>query len=183
MATGVRIEGLEELQKILKDRLPNEAHNLARAATHALAKEVAGQVKTAARRKTGRMARSIKAKRGRGDRTTIYSDVIFETGKAAKNDGFYWRFIEHGVAPHSVSAGADRSVGRGAGLRLNRTTRALERQAGLKLRMHPGTPKRPFVRPTVERMRPQLPARYRELVGKKLEQKLARERRKAQRGG
>lgn len=172
MATGVRIEGMASLQELLHDKLPKEAHNLARAATHQLAKETASKISAKTRKRTGKLAKSFKAVRGRGSKTAVYSDVVAD---------FYWRFVEHGTAPHSVEAGANKSVGRGAGLRLNRTTRALERQTKLQHRMHPGTKAQPFVSPVVEQLRSDLPKRYRELIGVQLEKKLKREARKRQR--
>jgi HK97 gp10 family phage protein len=179
MATGVRIEGMEALQDILRNQLPKEAHNLARAATFALAKEVRDKVKAKTPRDTGNLAKSVKARRGRGNKTAFYSDVYFETGKAAAHDGFYWHMVEHGTAPHSVRRDANRQItGQNATDRRTASGRARERADAASGKQHPGSRAQPFVGPVVENVRATLPARYRELVGTALEKKLAREAKK-----
>ena len=96
-ATGIRIEGVEALKETLNTELPGQAHNLLRVAIFNVAKRGRDMLKNAAPVRTGRLRMSLKARRNRGDRNTVSSDVIFETGKQAKADGFYWRFLEHGT--------------------------------------------------------------------------------------
>lgn len=96
-AAGIRIEGVEALKHTLNVELPGQAHNLLRVAIFSAAKKGRDMLKAAAPVRTGRLRMSVNARRNRGDRNTVSSDVIFETGKQAKADGFYWRFLEHGT--------------------------------------------------------------------------------------
>lgn len=60
--------------------------------------------------------------------------------------GWYWKFIEFGVAPHEIKAAA------GKVLKLyKRFVRAVK---------HPGIPARPFVRPTWDRVKGGLVKRF-----------------------
>lgn len=97
MAIGVRIEGLLALEDMLKEHLPNEAHNLLRAAIYKTAQGVAEEIKGSTPVRTGNLRLSIKAKRLKGNRTTVASDVVFTSGPLVKHDGFYWRFLENGT--------------------------------------------------------------------------------------
>lgn len=174
MAIGVRVEGLDALQEMLRVTLPNEAHNLTREAIFKVAKSVAAEIKQSAPVRTGNLRLSIKAVRLKGNRTTVASDVRFTTGPLVNHDGFYWRFVEHGTAPHSTASGANRSAnGRGRGWR----------KGGGKVT--PGasggqhTPARPFVQPVITRLEPQIPAILRKEVGIALEKNLARKAKRA----
>jgi HK97 gp10 family phage protein len=115
-----------------------------------------------ARRTAGGIARKL--------RTEIKKKAKKKTGNLAKNikskrakdygrpnlasydvyverDGFYWRFIEHGTAERK------------------------QKKTGKKVgKMSPD----PFVTPTVEAFRPQMPILYREEFGKQLEKELAK---------
>jgi HK97 gp10 family phage protein len=64
---------------------------------HGMASETAKEAKKRVPKKTGRLRKAIKAKRRRGKPGQPVSDVIVESGKNAKNDGFYWRFVEFGT--------------------------------------------------------------------------------------
>jgi HK97 gp10 family phage protein len=62
-----------------------------------MASETAKEAKKRVPSDTGNLKRAIKAKRRRGKPGQPVSDVIVETGKTAKNDGWYWRFVEFGT--------------------------------------------------------------------------------------
>lgn len=157
-SVGIRIEGLTELQTLLKDELPRAAHNIARQAVQAIAQEFAKELRPVTPQRTGNLRRSISVQRGRGDRNAIFSDVYFASGADAKADGFYWRFIEHGTAPHAINPNSDLSRG--------------SRQTGQLLH----TPAQPFVGPLRERFAPRIPDMFREKMGVQLEKTLARRR-------
>lgn len=96
-ATGIRIEGIEALRETLNNELPGQAHNLLRVAIFSAAKRGRDMIKDSTPVRTGRLRMSVKARRNKATRDAVSSDVIFETGKQAKADGFYWRFLEHGT--------------------------------------------------------------------------------------
>jgi HK97 gp10 family phage protein len=96
-SSGVEVMGLDDVKKVLSDLAPKHAKNLSRALIHGLASETAKEARKRAPKRTGRLRKAIKAKRRRGKPGQPVSDVIVESGKNAKNDGFYWRFIEYGT--------------------------------------------------------------------------------------
>lgn len=101
IADGIRIEGLEEMQQTLNEVVPNVAFNLMRAVTLGVAQEVAKRARERSPKDGGTLRRAIKAKRGnpRSNKGKPYADVIVEHGKSAKDDAFYWRFLEYGTKP------------------------------------------------------------------------------------
>lgn len=96
-ASEVEVIGLEDIKKVLEELAPKHARNLSRAMVHGMASETAKEAKKRVSKKTGRLRKAIKAKRRRGKPGQPVSDVIVESGKNAKNDGFYWRFVEFGT--------------------------------------------------------------------------------------
>jgi len=96
-ASEVEVIGLEDIKKVLEELAPKHARNLSRAMVHGMASETAKEAKKRVPKKTGRLRKAIKAKRRRGKPGQPVSDVIVESGKNAKNDGFYWRFVEFGT--------------------------------------------------------------------------------------
>lgn len=93
----VQLIGMDEIQKILTGLLPKEANNLSRNLVFGLAQEAAKLAKQNVPVKSGNLKKAIRAKRRRGKPGQPVSDVIATQGREAKNDGFYWRFIEHGT--------------------------------------------------------------------------------------
>lgn len=95
---GIRIEGLDELQATLGGLAQNEANNLMRATVYGVAQQVAKRAAAGVPEDTGTLRKAIKAKRGRSrEKDKPYADVIIESGKDAKHDAFYWRFVEYGT--------------------------------------------------------------------------------------
>lgn len=166
MATGIRIDGLKSLQKMLGDIAPREAHNISRNAIHAIAGDIAKAIREAAPVRTGNLKKSVKVKRGRGGVNHGYSDVIFTEGKNAAHDGYYWRFIEHGTQGHAIGRGSNISTGT---------------QKGKVVR---GVKAQPFVEPVVSRFSATMSERMRKAMGIALEKALVRKaRRLAKRAG
>ena len=97
MSNQVELIGMDEIQNLLEDFLPREANNLSRNLVFGLAQEAAKLAKSYVPKRTGNLRKAIKAKRRRGKPGHPASDVIATQGGSAKNDGFYWRFIEHGT--------------------------------------------------------------------------------------
>lgn len=96
MTGFVRIRGIEDVNRILQEIAPREAKNLLRATVHDVAGQVAKDAQSLVPKNTGDLADSIRAKRARGTREKVQSDVIVGTG------AFYWRFLEYGQGPDRV---------------------------------------------------------------------------------
>jgi HK97 gp10 family phage protein len=97
-ANGIRIDGLDEFKATLDGLAQNEANNLMRVTVYAVAQQVAKRAAAGVPVDTGTLRQAIKAKRGRSrQKDKPYADVIIESGKDAKHDAFYWRFVEYGT--------------------------------------------------------------------------------------
>lgn len=97
MPSRVEVVGIEDIQKVLTELAPKHARNLSRSFVHGLASEVSKEAKKRVPKKTGNLKKAIKAKRKRSTPDKPVSDVIVQQGKNAKNDGFYWFFVEYGT--------------------------------------------------------------------------------------
>lgn len=100
---GITIIGLEDVQKVLDTVAPNEARNLARATIHGIASDVAKKARANAPKDTGRLKKSIKAKRKRSSPEKPISDVIVTNPKGS-DWAFYWRFVEYGTSGKTSTA-------------------------------------------------------------------------------
>lgn len=91
----VRITGIADVNRVLREIAPNEARNLLRATTAELAKGVAADARKNVPVDSGDLLRGIGHKRGRGARDRVVAHVI------ANSDGrsYYWRFREYGQGP------------------------------------------------------------------------------------
>jgi len=89
--------GAEELAKVLSEFAPRIANNLSKAVVHGVAGEITKGAKSRVPKRTGNLKKSLKTKRRRGKPGQPVSEVIADSGKSAKHDGFYWRFVEYGT--------------------------------------------------------------------------------------
>lgn len=138
---GIKIEGLEDLDKVLNQMAPRASRNLMRSTIQGVAQEIAKESRRKAPKDSGTLRKAIKAKRRRAKNPDKpFSDVVVTTGRSAKYDAFYWRFIEYGAQ---------------------------------------NSPERPFIRPSVDLMRPQIPEIMQRQFAKKLEAMLKRAAKKA----
>jgi len=97
----IAVVGIDDVMKALGDMAPKYAKNLIRSTVHGVASEIAKKVKEKVPVNTGNLKKSVKAKRRKSPPDKPVSEVYFTAGKDAKNDGFYWRFIEHGTKGNS----------------------------------------------------------------------------------
>jgi HK97 gp10 family phage protein len=99
IASGIRVDGIDELKKTLDELAPREAFNLMRGVTHGVAQQVAKRAQARVPVDSGTLKKAIKAKRGnpRDNGGKPFSDVVVEHGKSATHDAFYWRFLEYGT--------------------------------------------------------------------------------------
>lgn len=73
--TSMVVEGLEELREMFREIAPREANNILRTTVHALAGEVRDEMKLRVKRRSGALAKSIKAVRRRGGPNFPVSEV------------------------------------------------------------------------------------------------------------
>lgn len=91
----VRIRGIEDVNRVLREIAPNEAKNLLRATTADLAKGIAKDAQANAPVDQGDIKGGIKHKRARGDKNTVKAEVVAN----ANGSSFHWRFLEYGQGP------------------------------------------------------------------------------------
>lgn len=91
----MRIRGIEDVNRVLREIAPNEAKNLMRATTADLAKGIAKDARDNAPVDQGDVRAGIKHKRARGDRNTVKAEVVAN----ANGKSFHWRFREYGQGP------------------------------------------------------------------------------------
>lgn len=91
----VRIRGIEDVNRVLREIAPNEAKNLMRATTLDLAKGIAQDAQANAPVDEGNVKAGINHKRARGDRYTVKAEVVAN----ANGTSFHWRFREYGQGP------------------------------------------------------------------------------------
>lgn len=94
----LKVEGLEEVRAMLKDIAPRHARNLMRATIFGVAQEIRDHAKRAAPKDTGTLRKAIKAVRRKSHPDAPVAEVRVTHGAQAKNDAFYWRFVEYGSA-------------------------------------------------------------------------------------
>ena len=96
-STGIQIDGLDEFHSMLREVMPHQARNILRATVQGVASDVAKQMRKRAPKNEGDLRKAIKAKRRRGSPDEIVSEVRIEHGKGAKNNAWYWHFVEFGT--------------------------------------------------------------------------------------
>ena len=94
---GIEITGIKEVQEILDEVAPRHARNLMRSTIHGVAGTIAKEAKSNAPKRSGTLRKAIKAKRKKSPPDKPVSEVIVTHGGTAKNDAWYWRFIEYGT--------------------------------------------------------------------------------------
>lgn len=133
MKMDFKIEGIDDVNRTLKEIAPREAKNLMRATVQDIASQLAKSGKANAPKDDGDLKKGIKAKRERGTKTSVESTV--------RSAAFYWRFLEYGQGPDGVEHA--------------------------------------FMLKALEEMRPNMDRVYLETFVKKLEARLARQRKAA----
>lgn len=98
---SLTVAGLDDVNRILKKLAPKYARNLARSTVQAVASEIAKEVKRKAPKDEGNLKRAIKAQRKKSPPFAPRSAVVVEKGGGAKNDGWYWHFVEFGTVKKS----------------------------------------------------------------------------------
>lgn len=93
----ITIRGIDDVKKILQDITPKRAANLMKATIRGIATETKKEIAPRVPKNTGNLKKSLKVKARRSHPLEPVFNVVFATGKGAKNDGFYWRFLEYGT--------------------------------------------------------------------------------------
>ena len=97
MTVKFKIDGIDDLARILDKAGPRHSRNLMRATIHGVAGEITKQAKKNAPKDSGKLKKAIKTKRRKSPPTKPVSEVRVEHGGDAKHDAFYWRFVEYGT--------------------------------------------------------------------------------------
>ena len=95
---SIEVKGIDDVKKILEDIAPKRATNLITATMRGVATEIKKEIQNTVTIRTANLKRSVKVKKSRGDKFKPTFKVVFDQGKSAKHDGFYWRFEEHGTS-------------------------------------------------------------------------------------
>lgn len=93
----MKVLGVDDINQILSVIAPKEGINLMRTTVHGMAGRLAKSAKgnMSDLINTGAMRAGTKAKRKRGTKTTVESDVVVE-------GAFYWRYNEYGQGPDGI---------------------------------------------------------------------------------
>lgn len=94
----LEVRGIEEMERLFEEITPRHAINIMRATIGGIAGEVRDEAKDQAPKISRTLSKAIKVKRRRMRDNWVRADVIVETGRTAKNDAFYWRFVEYGTS-------------------------------------------------------------------------------------
>ena len=97
MAKAVEILGLDGVEKIFKIIGPKAARRVMKGATSDVARMIRTEAKQNVPVRSGTLKKAIKVKPRRGKPGESRTSVFVETGRKAKNDGFYWHMIERGT--------------------------------------------------------------------------------------
>jgi len=93
----VRLDGLEELDRMANRIAPKKARSLARSSVHKVAGQVRDEMRQRAPKDDGTLRRAIFTKRERGTQDSVSSAVRIAHGKTAKHDAWYWHMVEFGT--------------------------------------------------------------------------------------
>ena len=142
---AVEIHGLDGLELIFKITGPQAARRVMKGATADVARMIRDEAKQNVPRRTGRLRKSIKAHIRRGKPGEFRTSVVVETGHKAKDDGFYWRFVEFGTYKSQTSEKSYSGK--------NKQNRRIKRRGGDDAA---GSQGKPFLRPAFESVKSQV---------------------------
>jgi len=94
---GIEIEGAKYVRQTLGDVMPKEARAIARRAVTAVARYVRDTARNNVPTDTGTLKKAIRSRRRKGGRDAANAGIFVTTGNEARNDGWYWGFIEFGT--------------------------------------------------------------------------------------
>ena len=94
---GLEVEGAKELNRTLADIMPAEARRIARRSVVAVAKKVRDTARQNAPRAGGTLRKAIRSAKRKAGRDEANAAVHVTTGNEARNDAFYWFFVEFGT--------------------------------------------------------------------------------------
>lgn len=128
----VEITGDKQLIDMMENIGPRHSRNLMRATVHGMAATVTKEAKQNAPKDSGTLKKAIKTKRKKSPPEKPISDVIVEHGNDAKNDAFYWRFVEYGTGGDNPQP-ARPFIGPAAHLLITNYREVMREQFGKKL--------------------------------------------------
>jgi len=92
----VTINGIADVNRVLREIAPREAQNLARVTVTEIAKQLAADAKANAPADQGDLGGAITFKRERGRKGVVAASA------GVNKSAFYWRFLEYGQGPDGV---------------------------------------------------------------------------------
>lgn len=92
----VKLTGMSEIERKLAT-MPKKAKGILRSSTNDLAADMRKVARSMAPKRSGTLRRAIKTKRRRGRRDEIRVSLYVEHGSGAKNDAWWWHFVEFGT--------------------------------------------------------------------------------------
>ena len=93
----IELTGLDEVTEILQQIGGKKSMNLMRNTMRGIAVEIAKEAKKRVPVESKTLKKSIKVRSRRAQKNKSVFMVYFTSGKNVRNDGFYWRFVEHGT--------------------------------------------------------------------------------------
>lgn len=130
MSQTFEIKGDKELVQLFEKLGERHTRNLMRAAVQGVATRIVKKARTRAPKNTRTLSRAIKARRSRSHPKHPQSVVYVEHGGNAKNDAFYWRFVEFGTR---TGVRAQRFIGRSKDEVKSDFKNILRQEFGIKL--------------------------------------------------
>lgn len=94
---GAMVQGMDFVKDQLEGFLPRESVAVLRRTTTKIAANVRNDMRRRAPKVSGTLRKAIVSKRSRGSRNSIEAGVYVTKGAEAKNDAFYWFFVEYGT--------------------------------------------------------------------------------------
>lgn len=170
MGVDIKIEGIDELNKIL-DQLPPYVEK----------KVVVPGLRNAAKPLLAAMRSKVPVKTGKGKRSIgilvekgIYPAVLVgpRTGKGVKNDGWALRFMEFGTAARKPRTLGRRALRRGG--KQNTKLKFVSNGRTFYVEETKGITPRPFVRPALDETREQIINSLGQHVGESVEKYVAK---------
>lgn len=148
MATYQNIKGGEELQALLNSLAPKLEQNIMRGAMRAGAKVILEEAKRNVPVKSGELRNSLKIS------TKSKKGTVTASVKSGNKKVYYSRFVEFGVAAHSISA----------------TGKGFLNFGGIFAKSvdHPGATAKPFMRPAIDSKSTEAIDAVKEYIGKRL---------------
>lgn len=100
--TAVQVHGLEDLERALLVFMPREAKAILRRTVRGVAADIRKDARRSAPKNEGTLRKAIISRGIKGKRTEESAGVFVTHGRGARNDAWYWFFVEWGTVNSSA---------------------------------------------------------------------------------